>query len=85
MSIKDTKVISIRREQNSDLIRRMRNGESLTSYDSSASWFPPRPVVEKDKEAIARLYGKAVRKKSRQLAAAVDEEETTLTILPTAQ
>jgi len=34
----------------------MKAGESLWSYDSKASWFPPRPMIEKDPEAIKRLY-----------------------------
>lgn len=46
----------IRRQHNSELIRKMRNGESLTSFDSKASWYPPRPVIEKDKREMARLY-----------------------------
>ena len=46
-----------RREHNRDLIRRMRNGEPLTSFDSQSSWFPPRPTIEKDNDAIAKLYG----------------------------
>ena len=46
----------IRRQHNSELIRKMRNGESMTSFDSKASWFPPRPTIEKDKREMARLY-----------------------------
>jgi len=42
---------------NRDLIRRMRNGDSLTSFDSTSSWYPPRPVIEKDEKALAELYG----------------------------
>lgn len=46
----------LRKQHNGDLIRRMRNGESLNAIDSKASWFPPRPVIEKDKREMARLY-----------------------------
>lgn len=46
----------IRRQHNVELIRRMRNGESLTSFDSKSSWYPPRPIIEKDKAEMARLY-----------------------------
>ena len=46
----------LRKQHNSDLIRRMRNGESLNAIDSKASWFPPRPVIEKDRSEMARLY-----------------------------
>jgi hypothetical protein len=45
-----------RREHNQDLLRRMRSGESLRTVDSRASWFPPRPIIQKDQEAISRLY-----------------------------
>jgi hypothetical protein len=45
-----------RNTYNRDLIRRMRNGESLTRFDCRSSWFPPRPTIEKDKEAIEKLY-----------------------------
>jgi hypothetical protein len=34
----------------------MKSGESLWTYDSKASWFPPRPIIEKDQDAINRLY-----------------------------
>lgn len=51
-------IARLRREHNQDLIRRMRNGESLTSFDSQASWYPPRPTITKDPKAIAKLYGK---------------------------
>ena len=46
----------IRKKHNEQLIRRMKSGEPLWSYDSKASWFPPRPMIEKDPEAIKRLY-----------------------------
>ena len=48
----------IRKQHNYDLIRRMRNGDALYSFDSQASWYPPRPVIEKDKDEMARLYDK---------------------------
>ena len=54
----------IRRRHNVELLRRMRAGEALWSFDSTASWFPPRPVISKDPGAIARLYG--ARGESRQ-------------------
>jgi hypothetical protein len=53
-SIKNSR--DIRRQHNVELIRRMRNGESLTSFDSKSSWYPPRPIIEKDKTEMARLY-----------------------------
>ncbi len=53
-------VRDLRRQHNVDLIRRMRNGEPLNSIDSKASWYPPRPVIEKDRREMARLYGDSV-------------------------
>lgn len=55
-SIKSNKEEQKRREHNGDLIRRMKDGETLTSFDSTSSWFPPRPIVKKDQRAIERLY-----------------------------
>ncbi len=54
----------LRDEHNKDLIRRMRNGEPLTSFDSHSSWFPPRPTIEKDSNAISQLYGETTEAKS---------------------
>jgi len=47
----------IRSSHNKELIRRMRNGDSLTSFDSQSSWFPPREIIEKDQNEMDRLYG----------------------------
>ena len=58
MDKKSPEAISdLRRQHNQDLIRRMRSGESLNSFDSKASWYPPRPIIKKDIIEIARLYG----------------------------
>ena len=46
----------IRQERNSDLIRRMLAGESLSSFDNRASWYPPRPMIKKDEREVARVY-----------------------------
>jgi hypothetical protein len=35
----------------------MRAGENLASFNSQASWYPPRPNIEKDQQALERLYG----------------------------
>ncbi|MCX6128971.1 MAG: hypothetical protein NTX25_07890 [Proteobacteria bacterium] len=51
---------SLRRERNSELLRRMRNGDQLASFNSQASWFPPRPIIQKDSLAIQELYGEDV-------------------------
>ena len=60
----------IRKKHNTDLLRRMQTGDSLVSFDNSASWFPPRPLVRKDKEAIKRLYSL-----SGDISSDIDSEE----------
>jgi len=50
---------NLRQDRNTELVRRMRTGEQLTSFNSYSSWFPPRPIIEKDEGAIRKLYGKA--------------------------
>lgn len=51
------KVEASRKERNKDLILRMQRKEALWSYDSQASWFPPRPIVKKDMDHVRELYG----------------------------
>ena len=46
-----------RKERNRSLINRMKSGEDLSLYKSSDTWFPPRPVIQKNRDAIRRLYG----------------------------
>ena len=55
ISLKKSKIL--RKSRNQEILWRMDNGESLTSFNSYASWFPPRPVVEKDPKAVKQLYG----------------------------
>ncbi len=45
-----------RKKKNADILRRMRAGESLTSFDSHLSWYPVRPKIEKDQKEIDRLF-----------------------------
>jgi hypothetical protein len=47
----------IRLEHNRDVLQRLKSGDSLQSFDSIASWFPARPVIQKDATAITKLYG----------------------------
>jgi hypothetical protein len=54
----NTKEKNLRKERNSDVIRRMKNGDQLSSFNSYSSWFPPRPIIEKDAKAVKELYGK---------------------------
>src|SRR5687767_9421148 len=60
--------VDIRRQHNLELLRRMRSGDSLTSFDSRSSWFPPRPVIEKDKLALERLYHTSATKRPSAVA-----------------
>ena len=46
----------MRKKHNGDLIKRMNDGDSLKSFDSMSSWFPPRPVIKKDVKVMAKLY-----------------------------
>lgn len=55
--VTDIKSRNLRKERNADLLRRMRNGEQLASFNSYASWFPPRPIIQKDIHALQELYG----------------------------
>jgi len=46
-----------RQKRNAELIRKMKKGESLTSFTTDGSWFPPRPVIKKDKKLVSKLHG----------------------------
>lgn len=61
---------NLRKVRNKELLQKMKNGEKLMSFDSQASWFPPRPPVKKDDKELSRLFGttaspKVLSKKSR--------------------
>ena len=45
-----------RKKHNEEVINKMKDGESLTNFDSMSSWFPPRPTIEKDKDLMGKLY-----------------------------
>ena len=47
-----------RKKKNKDLLDRMKKGENLSSFSKEESWFPRRPSIPKDQEAIEKLYGK---------------------------
>lgn len=46
----------LQKKHNREVIKRMRDGDPLKKYDNASSWFPPRPVIEKDPIAIKKLY-----------------------------
>ena len=45
-----------RKAKNADLIARMKAGESTSLYIPQATWFPPRPIIEKDKDIVKKLF-----------------------------
>ena len=57
----------IRKRHNEDLLKRMKAGESLTNYDAIDSWFPSRPLIKKDRDAMARLYNNPSLGESKKL------------------
>ena len=59
----------IRFEHNREIVTRMKSGDSLQSFDSASSWFPPRPVIQKNKEDVSKLYGSAVQVLSNKSSA----------------
>ena len=47
-----------RKNRNSELLQRMKDGDSLIAFDNHSSWFPPRPKIKKDNEEVKRLYSR---------------------------
>ena len=45
-----------RRRRNEDLVRRMKLGENLKRFDSEMSWFPPRPIIKKDRKLMEQVH-----------------------------
>ncbi len=53
-----TKSDEARRQRNAALLERMKNpADNLSAYDPRATFFPPRPLIQKDREAVERLFG----------------------------
>lgn len=50
-----------RKKHNYDLMSKVRNGESTTSFDKNTSWWPKRKLVVKNSKEIKKLYGKNVK------------------------
>jgi len=49
-----------RKKINEDIIKRLKAGEPLQDT-SDKTWFPPRPVVQKDQELVKKLYGNDIK------------------------
>ena len=47
-----------RKKRNKEILKKFFAGESLCLIPASMTWFPPRPIIKKDKKEIERLYGK---------------------------
>ena len=45
-----------RAKRNRELVTRMKLNGDVALIDASATHWPPRPIIEKDKEAIKALY-----------------------------
>jgi len=41
-----------RKEHNKRVLELVRAGDGLSSFDPMKSWFPPRPIIKKDKDAL---------------------------------
>jgi len=41
-----------RRIHNNRILDSWKNGESLTVIKAQSTWFPPRPIIKKDKRAL---------------------------------
>ena len=46
-----------RKKENDRILAKLVRGETLATVPPEATWFPPRPTIAKNKDAIERLYG----------------------------
>ena len=77
------KIKKQRQRHNAELIQKMRDGESLTSFDAMSSWFPPRPTIEKDKRAIEKLYSLGAKKTSQDKSTSAQKDASADNLKPT--
>ena len=50
----------LRDKRNAEIQERIKNpDDNLSSFSSHQSWFPQRPIIEKDKKAMAKLHSKS--------------------------
>jgi len=49
-----------RKKINEDILKRLKAGEQLQD-PANKTWFPPRPVIQKDQEHVKQLYGNDVK------------------------
>ena len=48
----------MRKAENDSIIERFKRGEGLSRISSSATWFPPRPIIKKDPKALEFVFSK---------------------------
>lgn len=53
-----------RKLENDRILAKLMRGENLATVPPEATWFPPRPRIEKNLDALERLYG-VTQKKSK--------------------
>jgi len=46
-----------RAKRNKSLLQRIKDGDSGALIPPSATFFPPRPIIQKDDQAIQEIYG----------------------------
>ncbi|MBQ47544.1 MAG: hypothetical protein CMP10_08745 [Zetaproteobacteria bacterium] len=71
----------LRAERNAEILQKMHDGEPLSSFSSAASWFPPRPIISKDGEAVKSLYGGEV--DSRLVNSALKDDQERKNVVKT--
>jgi len=65
-----------RKKINDDILRRFKAGEQLQD-PASLTWFPPRPIIEKDSKLVKKLYGenaKVINSKGLKITESESEE-----------
>ena len=77
MKSSKSKIKNLRRERNAEVLRKLKNGDYLSSFNSYASWYPPRPIIEKSVEDINRLYGTDKKAVDEKVADHVEDSGTT--------
>jgi hypothetical protein len=65
-----------RKVENKRILAKMMRGESLATVPADATWFPPRPLVTKDPDALSRLYGVSQKKKSKLTIVGTEYNDT---------
>lgn len=44
------------KKANDHVLARFKRGENLATVSTEATWFPPRPIIAKNKKDVERLY-----------------------------